>query len=180
MKPFKTLIVPVIIASLAITGVSAAQAKADNNDVAKFIVGAVAIAAIANALDNSKATDVSSQSYSGRVVDDRYRQDDRYAQPERRYRAAAAQCLETFRSSRGPRDLYLGTCLTQRTQGLGSPRKECKVRVELRNGRSTTAYDPRCLDRTGFWTKKNRSDSQYYAPQPRYDDRNSGHIVYGN
>lgn len=185
MKTVRTLIAPVVIAALAITGITTAQAKADSSDVAKVIVGAIAITALANALDNSggggKAVTV--KRYDGRVVNDNRYRDERRWRQDRRLRASAAQCLSNYRARHHrTRQLYDHRCLMRTTRALGTPPKQCAVRVVVRGGRNRVAYDPRCLERKGYWTRNAGRYDRYHDRRDGvvWDSRRNGHIYYGH
>lgn len=175
MKPLRTLIGPVLIAALAITGVTAAQARAETSDLAKFLIGIAAFAAIASAIDNDANTQVSTtqtqDNYHGvRRYDHNKRYKQRYALP--------ARCLRFFRTPRGDQRLFSARCLERKTERLAKLPKDCRRTVLTRQGRKW-ALAPRCLRRAGFYIVYPRDRS--YAGDRNYRDYRSGtHIVWGN
>ncbi len=175
MKPLRTLIGPVLIAALVITGVSAAQARAETSDLAKFLIGIAALAAIASAIDNDSSAQASTTQ-----TQDQYYGSRRY-HDQRRYRksfALPARCLRIFRTPRGERRLFSARCIDRNTERLAKLPKDCRRTVLTRQGR-TWALSPRCLRRAGFYIVQPRDRS--YAGDRNYRDYRSGtHIVWGN
>jgi len=188
MKPFRTLIAPVVIAALAVTGVTAVEARAENNDLAKLLIGAVVVGAVVNAIDNNNKATVSQASdrsgYAGRVVEgsDRYGRD--HGRQDYR-RALNSECLATYRSRHGDRQLYDGWCLMRSNVKLHELPKSCAVRVVVRGGKNRVAYDPRCLTREGYWAwdqrRRDYRHGQYdgWVYDDRRGDHRDGHIDYG-
>ena len=169
MKPLRTLITPIVMAAVAITGISTAPARAGDDDLAKLLIGLGAIAIIANSVDNKKKTaTVRYSSRNDRVVtipDDR-----RYKKKTKIRYALPAECLRTYSARKGDRRLYSGRCLSRLPYKLAKLPEACAYTVMGRKGVRGKAYGPRCLSKHGFHHVETVARA-----------RNQGrHIVYGN
>ncbi len=167
MKLLRTLITPVVIAATTVAGLSAAPARAGNDDLAKLLIGLGAIAIVATAAENNRKT---SYSYStttrnNRIVtipksNKKYRKKVSYAVP--------ADCLRTYDASRGKqRRLYSGHCLSKLPYRLADLPAACAYTIMGRHGARGKAYGPRCLTRNGFYrvetTAQGKRDSRRFV-----------------
>lgn len=191
MNPFQTMITPVVIAALAVTGLSAAPAKAENSDLAKLLIGLGAVAVIASAIDKNKKANAATvtTSRNGQVYDthDWQRRDDRPSY--RMSHALPANCLRTYDARHGTRELFSGSCLDRVNYRLAELPRACGIPVVERNRKRDTAYAPQCLARYGFrqidmrekprgWEYDRREG---WSNDRRDDDRsNDRHISWGN
>lgn len=153
----------VLSAALAISGLSAAPARADasSDRAAKLILGAIALYGVARSIDNNGNRSVTVQRY-GYDQNNRYRQNNRYDQHSRdrdryerehrydhgRRNVLPSQCLTVDRMHRGARNVIAQRCLSRFGYRTRLPRG-CSVDFRDRNGRDE-AYDAACLLRNGY------------------------------
>ena len=174
MKPIRTLVGPIIIAALVVTGVSTAQARAETSDLAKFLIGLAAVAAIASAVDNDANANTTPSATTSRAYDDY-----RYSRRHHKRYALPAACLRIYETRRGEARLFSPRCLERNTSKLAKLPKNCRRAVQTRRG-PKWAFSPRCLRRAGFFIVQPRDWD--YARDYRGDRQtNTGtHIVWGN
>ena len=153
------------IASLAVAAglVAPAPARADNDDLAKAILGIAAIAIIANAIDDRNDRKASSTLRAGRLgsVDryDRYRDDDgiyrhgkrRGPKARRGYKkhALPRSCLREVETRRGDRLFYGSRCLNRNFRFASKLPDHCETLVRTRRG-FRSFFAARCLRRDGW------------------------------
>lgn len=146
--PHRKFIALILCLSLAITGFSAAPARADN-DVAKVLAGLAALAIIGAAIneaqdDNRRRDHVTRQPVYTPPPPPRTR-----PLPPRiaRYDLPGS-CLRDFRGYNG-RKLLGKRCLENNYRHAASLPQSCQV--TFWNGRKyRTAYKPRCLNKNGY------------------------------
>jgi len=140
-KLHRKFIAVILATAVAITGFSAAPARADSDDIAKFIAGAAILGIIGAAINDSKE-------------DRRYRPHvtptprPKPLPPRVRRYDLPAKCLTSVRT-RG-RDLRLMgmRCLSRNYKHVRSLPNRCYV--EVNNRKNSRGYHPRCLRRNGY------------------------------
>ena len=151
MKPIRTFVTPVIIAALAVTGLSAVPARADSSDIAKLLVGIAAVAVVARAIDNNRKPKATTSRHTISRDPVIIRPPQRNGNRHRRVSFALPErCLTTYRGRNRDRQLFSGRCLSRVDYRLAELPKRCEYIVSTRQGRGK-AYGPRCLARAGFY-----------------------------
>ncbi|WP_323035067.1 hypothetical protein [Pararhodobacter sp.] len=135
-----TLLVGAAAIALAGLTASARPAKADTEDILRFLAGAVIIAAIINAVDDR---------HTPRYID-------RWVLPD--------SCLETMRVNHRRIQIYNARCLSR--AGYYNLPNRCE-RTFWVNGRNRRGYVAECLWDAGYYREGGRYAPPYYAP-PRY------------
>ncbi|MBS9718040.1 hypothetical protein ACFFUT_07525 [Pseudohalocynthiibacter aestuariivivens] len=150
----KSFIAAILAVSLAITGVTATQAKADGSDIAKVLLGLAIVGGIAAAVDNNNDRRAAQHAPATRDrYGDRYYNDggihQRNYRPQNRRRAVLpAQCLRTFQTYNGPRDAFGARCLNRNAGNIRLPNR-CARQLNTPRG-TRHVYSARCLDRQGY------------------------------
>ncbi|WP_132541303.1 hypothetical protein [Rhodovulum euryhalinum] len=135
----RRLIAPLLAAALALTPMAAAPARADGEDIAKALLGAVVLYGIAEGLDSRDRKD-------NRRVEQRH--DDRRGwQDAHRGRTIPAQCIRTVQSRNGTRQFVPEACL--RREGVRRLPDHCAVSISGPR-RERDVYGLRCLQQSGF------------------------------
>ena len=199
MKLFRTLIAPVVIVAVAVTGITTAQARAEASDTAKVLMGLAAVGIIAHAIDKKRssaaaegAVTVTRDSRIGRDDwrNDGWRQDDWRSPKYQKSRLLPGECLRPYSTDRGIQRLMGADCVARNTRHLAKLPKDCRVRVYTRQGRDW-AYGPRCLMQAGFriegvsprnddWRNDRRRSESDRDYDRRDTPRGGDHISWGN
>lgn len=147
----RSFIATVAAVAIAITGISAVPARADDRDVAKALAIVLGLAVVGTAIskrnDDKKAhKKVYTQKAQPRVHK-------RHAKPTHRRvnrKLLPQQCLHNLRTDRGKSIQAFGQrCLSRNYAFTDSLPRQCERRVRTRNG-AGYAYGARCLDRQGY------------------------------
>ena len=165
MKPLRTLITPIVISAIAVTGLTSLPARAETSDLAKLLIGIGAIAVVANAIDkNREKASSSAPSSAQRVVT----LPSAKKKAKRRHYALPSSCLRTYSAARGDRKLFSGNCLNRLDYKLAKLPNACAYTVQGHRRVLGKAYGPRCMAKHGFYTVHVRPE------------RNTDHIVWNN
>ncbi len=142
----------ILASAIAVTGLSAVPAHADNHNFGKVLAGLTALALIGIVIDRNKndAPPVVSQNYPKQNKPLRPRplprQVSRFDLP--------AQCLRNHEKHGGPKRLLGQRCLRNQYQFSQSLPEDCWVRFQ--NHQVTRAgYKPRCLRKKGYRIVRN-------------------------
>ncbi len=135
----KRLLATVLAASLALTNMSAAPARAaDTGEIARFIFGAGAVLMLGHALsNNNKNRNVTRRNDPGTVV----------VTPRRRVVPSA--CLRKNRWNNGPRRFFGQRCLINNMNNFARLPGGCRTTIWTNNG-NRTVFSARCLRRNGW------------------------------
>ena len=140
----KRLIATVLAASLALTSVSAAPARAaDSGEIARFIFGAGALLMLGQALSKNDRNRNVTRRYD-------YDQDYHVYTPPRPRKILPSACLRVNRFDNGPRRFFGRPCLRNNNVRIGRLPNQCKRTIWTYNGKRTV-FAARCLRRNG-WT----------------------------
>ena len=141
----RKFIATIIAASIAVTGFSAAPARADGDDLARFLVGATALVIIGSAINDSRRDRRHRDVYVGR--------DHRDWRPERprRHRRAAlpSTCLRVLNTDNGRVRMMARRCLERNYRQASSLPNSCKIRVRA-DRKIRKGYKMRCLRDHGY------------------------------
>ncbi|HBS49482.1 MAG TPA: hypothetical protein DEA05_05040 [Rhodobacteraceae bacterium] len=138
----------IVATAVAVTGLSAAPARADE-DTARIIAGIAALALLGAAIREHNRDD------DPPVVHRPTRPGTTGTMPHRPNLwadscALPAQCLREHRVGCGERITVLGArCLNRHYRHAGQLPQQCRERVWTRNG-LRQGYDPRCLRQNGY------------------------------
>ncbi|MEO3417218.1 hypothetical protein AAFO92_21390 [Roseovarius sp. CAU 1744] len=175
---YRKFIASILATAVAITGLTAAPARADNEDLLKILGGVAAIAIIGSAIKEARDDDKVSRNYpyyygqrkkahrrhhkhhhhSHRdrhhgAKDGRYR-DDRHARPlpRRVQRKLLPASCQVRARNRGQNFLaYSDWCLDRKYSHARSLPRNCAVNARiLHNNKRNTVYGSRCLSRYGY------------------------------
>ncbi|MCW1931145.1 hypothetical protein [Pararhodobacter zhoushanensis] len=143
----RRLTLVVAVAALVLGGMTAGArpAKADADDILRFLAGALVVGAIVHAIDDN-----STPHYAGRW-------------------ALPGACLETIRVNRRNIDAYNARCL-QRAGYQNLPYR-CQYEFRVGNGRTRTGYIAECMYEAGFgrdqggYSPPDRYPPQFSPPQ---------------
>lgn len=144
-------------ASIAITAIGAAPARADEDDVARALAVILGLAVIGSALNDN----------DDRVVTRTHRHRP-HVQPNRRHveprplprrikrdgrpqnRLLPGQCLRTFETRRGTYRGFGQRCLRNNYAHAHRLPNRCLVSLKTRGGNHRNVYEARCLRNTGY------------------------------
>ena len=137
----------IIASALAITTLSAAPARASDDDAAKFLAGFLALALIGAAIKNSRDNDAPVVSRATPPRHPRVHPRPVPVQPARY--VLPGQCLRNYSFFGGPKRLLGLRCLQNRYRYTASLPYACRVQINA--GRVTrTGYEPLCLRERGY------------------------------
>lgn len=153
----KRFIALILASSLTLAGFSAQPARAGNDDLEKFLIGAAALVILGTALESSRKEVSHQRHYKPRVV-----QPPRNVYAPRAYHRPLASppkakrrallpdyCLRTVRSHKGPRTIYGKRCLQNNYRAFNALPDQCRALVRGPHG-SRQGFRPGCLYRAGF------------------------------
>jgi hypothetical protein len=134
----KTFIAGLVAASLALTGITATPARADNEQLRNALIGIAALAIIGSAIKNSRSQPAVQPSPPP------------VAHPNPGFsRVLPAACLVSTAASRGNARIFSRHCLERNYRFAARLPGQCATAVPTRFG-PQAGYDPYCLRRAGF------------------------------
>lgn len=157
----RTFIAVILAAALAVTGMTGTQARAGNDDVAKWIAGAVAIGIIGAVIAEEKKRDrrrdqvvtrQQSHVYGGHGQKKAYGHggnQHKHAKQDRR-RLLPSSCEFRLRTQRGDYRGYGQRCLLQNYAHYNSLPHQCAYRPK--GGQGRVIYGQDCLHKHGYRT----------------------------
>lgn len=142
----RKFITSILIAAVAVTGfsLSAAPAKAGNEDLAKFLFGATALVIIGKAIsDNNNGAQAATRhdvpTYHAKPK----------PKPRKNHKALPASCLRQHYTNNGRVRMMSNHCLNQNYRHVNRLPESCKIRVRTERG-TQRGYQMRCLRNNGF------------------------------
>lgn len=165
----RKFIASVLAASLAITSVSAMPARADGDNLVKFLAGATALVIIGKAIDenrNRRHQETQNDRNNPRHHHDdrnyerdhgnRYHYNNRAHPPSRaqnhhyrQHNVLPRRCKESVYTPEGTRNYMNGYCLQKNFDHSARLPNQCRVTVLSRH-REKSGYSIRCLNRQGY------------------------------
>lgn len=159
----KRFLASVLAASMAITSLSTAPARADAGEIARFVVGAGAILLLGNAIARQNRENKNAR-VSRRYEDPQPRVTRRHVHPapsetrrhvdpaprNTRRMLVPSSCLRENYSDYGPRRYADERCLSRNMRDFSRLPDNCRTAIWTRKGRSA-GYSASCLRRNG-WT----------------------------
>lgn len=140
----------IIATAVAVTGLSAAPARADENDLVKFLAGFAALAIIGSAIHNRDRDDAPVTHY---VTPPKHPIPPRPLPPQVSKLQLPQQCLHTYSVHNKPRRLFGARCLKRTYSYNNSLPRACQF--QFRHGNETrTGYEPVCLRERGYRTAR--------------------------
>jgi len=139
----RTLTAAAVALALALSPVAAAPARAGSNqDVGRFIAGAITLMIFSKAL---------SDTLEGKVGKNR-------VPPKKRKvrfsRFLPAQCLFDINTRKGPVGVYGKTCLNELMYNAKRLPQRCERTIRTRYGRRAKVYEASCLRRNGYFPSR--------------------------
>jgi len=141
----RTFIKSILVAAVTVTGISvmsAAPAKAGNEDLAKFLFGATALIIIGKAISDSDAKAAPSRN-------EVYKPAKTYRPRNYDRKALPAKCLRRHDTWDGRVRLMGRKCLHNNYKHVNRLPQVCKTRVQTENG-PRRGYHMRCLRNHGY------------------------------
>ncbi len=138
-------------AAIALTGMTAAPVQANNNqDFAKFLLGAAAIIAISQASKNNKAEPRHERHAHTKTPHvSPHRPDPRKRPTYARIDPLPAQCLTQFHTSKGVERYFGSYCLQKTYDDYRKLPQKCETTIWSSRGKREV-FSPRCLKDNGF------------------------------
>lgn len=147
----RKFITSILIAAVTVTGLSlsAAPAKAGNDDLAKLLFGATALVIIGKAVsDRNRHSTAPAE--TTRYDDYRWEEERRKRREARRnFRQLPASCLRQHYTRDGRVRMMSAHCLERKYNHVSRLPQACKARVRTENG-PRRGYKMRCLRDRGF------------------------------
>ena len=151
----RTFIATVVAASIAITGLSALPARADQDDVAKALAALAGIAIIAKIIRDNKDDEQTVTrrypAYPDPVI--------RPGHPRKVYprpmphrvdrRLLPQHCFRSYDTRQGRYHMFGRRCLKNNYRFARELPQRCALRIRTRDG-IRSGYDARCLRRSGY------------------------------
>lgn len=147
----KRFIAALLATSLAMTSLTAAPARADAGEIARFVFGAGALLMLGQALSNrdrDRDRDRDRETVTRRNVEPDRRV---HRHPRVQRRVVPSECLRISRrhDGDGPRRFFPRRCLANNMANFNRLPDQCERRIWTRNGRRTV-FAARCLRRNGW------------------------------
>lgn len=147
----RKFIASILIAAVTVTGLSlsAAPAKAGNDDLAKLLFGATALVIIGKAVSDRNRHSAAPAETTRH--DDYRREEERRKRREarRNFRQLPASCLRQHRTRDGRVRMMSTYCLERNYNHVSRLPHDCKIRVRTSDG-PRRGYQMRCLRDRGF------------------------------
>jgi hypothetical protein len=147
----RKFIASILAVSIAVTGLTAAPAKADSDDLVRFLAGATALVIIGRALDdNDRHTPTRRHTAGhGRAYDDNYIPPERRHEPRRSRYSLPRECRSSFWTPDGKQRYLDRRCLRHNYDYTHSLPKRCKITFYDKNVRKR-GYSIPCLKDNGY------------------------------
>ncbi len=145
----KTLITTALAAALAIGPLTATPAAADSDDVAKLLLGAIALGVVVHAIDKNRDRNDEATHGPHNPVDPGWGRP-----PHRRY-ALPARCEFEVRTRQGRREVFGERCLEREGVRVNRLPNRCEFDVWTERGRRTV-FGSRCLREHGYRVEARR------------------------
>lgn len=154
----RKFIASILAASIAVTGFSAAPARADNNDLARFLAGATALVIISRALDNDNHSKKRSSTHYYHYDDNRHgnrnyghgnggHHNTKVDRPKR----LPPGCLTRVNTGNGSRQVFGEACLNVHYNHVASLPRSCRTHSAGPNSNAPRrGYDATCLFDRGY------------------------------
>jgi hypothetical protein len=162
---YRRFIATVAAASIAITAIGTAPARADDRDVARALAAILGVAVVGKIIHDNKKDkrrEVTRhqpapvyQAPRQRTHKQVHRQRSHNVQPRplprhvRNNKLLPKQCFHSFETRRGNVRMFGNRCLQNNFRHANSLPQHCKVRVKTYDGRRT-GYQARCLRDAGY------------------------------
>ncbi len=155
----RKFIATILAASIAVTGFSVAPARADSDDLVKFLAGATALVIIGKAIEDNKddrrkkyERDNRRHKHDDNVSRRRDRDYDARPLPRRVHRKVLpSDCLRRVRTWNGNRRTFLGNrCLKNEYRHYSSLPERCFRKIETERGKIRRGYGVKCLRKRGY------------------------------
>jgi len=134
----KRILASVLAASIALTSLAAAPARADSGEIGRFLLGAGALFIIGSAINNNNR---------GRVVTRRDADPVYRVQPRR---VVPSACLRVNRWNNGPRRFFGRRCLNNHMNYVSQLPGQC-LRTFWTDRGQRTVYSAHCLRHKGWF-----------------------------
>lgn len=155
---YRHFIAIVVTSAIAITGFSAAPARAGQDDVNKALAALAGLAVLGVVIHNVREDDKKSKP---RVIDRRYGPDDRFREEVRRgekprplprranRKLLPQQCLRSVETREGRMHVFGQRCLERNYRFADSLPRKCEQKFRTDRGKRM-GYGARCLSRRGY------------------------------
>lgn len=150
-----TFIGIITAATMIITGLNAAPARAGGDDIAKILVGATALFIVGSAINSSNKARRSQSGKSYTVYTNKPAAHSHiptghsHYQPVTVVKRLPSSCLRNYRTSEGKHSYFTPGCLQKRYRQVSSLPQNCNLRVWTVQG-LRNLYSPSCLRSAGF------------------------------
>lgn len=138
----KRFLATLLAATIAVTSVSTAPARADSGEIGRLLLGAGALFIIGSALSNNNRQRDRDEVVTRRRDEPRHR-----VQPRRKVVPSA--CLRVNRSDSGPRRYFGRRCLSNNMRQVNRLPNYCKRNIWTNRGQRTV-FAARCLRKDGW------------------------------
>lgn len=163
----RTFISIILVAALAVTGLTSTPARAGNDDIAKWIAGAVALGIIGAAIadrDRNDGAVTRYRNYDNRNYnkhrhynDKRYYKNQRYKNKQRfNQHVLPGRCQRSFQTRRGQVQGFGRNCLLNNYSSFNALPHKCAFKSRARDGRSRVIYSRYCLQQHGYRVSADR------------------------
>ncbi len=152
----RKFITSILIAAVTVTGfsLSAAPAKAGNEDIAKLLFGAATLVIIGKAIsDNNNSGHTTTRRDSVPTYHVTPKPTTK-PKPHRNRKALPASCLRQHYTNNGRVRMMSNHCLSQKGTHVSRLPESCKIRVRTDRG-TQRGYQMRCLRNNGYTLASN-------------------------
>lgn len=153
---YRRFIATIAAASIAITALGAAPARADNKDLARALAAIAGIAIVGKIIHDKKKDKerAATRKYPAPVYE-APRVRPRHVEPRplprqvRNNKLLPSQCFRSYDTRQGTVRMFGNRCLQNNFRHANRLPQHCKVRVKTHNGKRT-GYQARCLRDAGY------------------------------
>ncbi|MGJ8626952.1 MAG: hypothetical protein ACSHXB_08335 [Sulfitobacter sp.] len=153
---YRRFIATIAAASIAITALGAAPARADDKDVARALAAILGIAVVGKIIhDKKKDRERAATRNHPAPVYQAPRVRPRHVEPRplprhvRNKKLLPSQCFRSYDTRRGTVRMFGNRCLQNNFRHANRLPQHCKMRVRTHNGKRT-GYQARCLRDAGY------------------------------
>lgn len=140
----RKFIATIVVAAITVTGISAAPARADQDDIAKLLFGAAAIYMISRAVKDDKRHVTPAPVTRPRPLEPRP-----LPRRVRRFDPIPSKCLKHHETRDGVVRMIGQRCVQKRYRHASYLPEKCLFKVRTYDGKRA-GYRPRCLRKNGF------------------------------
>ncbi len=146
----KKLTITAVALSIALTSITTPVQAGRNDDLNRFIAGAITLFILSKAVENNKNSrrQTSRSTYNPAPK--------QHKRPPKYNKRLPRECFFRMRTANGPRGVYGKICLEETMRNAKRLPAVCEDTVRVRYGLRSEIYDSKCLSNRGYRVEARR------------------------